>query len=202
MTAWTGIVERFDAERQQNGATLASLILSDYLACYRARGDSPRRLALLFVPRLLVNPELHATTLIRLATAGPRLLFSVWRNVLISKHAIDIMPELTIGPALRLPHPHTITFGWGLSIGRNVTILHNVTIGGPSHPRDFRSDERAPHVPVSVYTPCPVIEDDVIIYSGSLVFGPIRIGRGAVVGAESWIDHDLEPGAMHRGRQQ
>jgi serine O-acetyltransferase len=55
---------------------------------------------------------------------------------------------------------------------------------------------------VSVYTPCPVIEDDVIIYSGSLVFGPIRIGRGAVVGAESWIDHDLEPGAMHRGRQQ
>jgi len=44
--------------------------------------------------------------------------------------------------------------------------------------------------------------DDVIIYAGSFVIGPIKVGAGAVIGAESWVDRDLEPGALHRGRQQ
>ena len=195
MTAW------FDPQAPARGTSLAALIVSDYLACYRRRGGSPRRLAALFLPRLLANPELHATVLIRIALGGPRLLLPLWRTVLISKHAIDIMPEIEIGPGLRLPHPHTITIGWAAWIGANVTILHNVTIGGPSHPRDFRSSGPTPHVPAETYRPCPRIEDDVIIYSGSMVIGPITIGRGAVIGAESWVDQDLEPGAMHRGRQ-
>jgi serine O-acetyltransferase len=197
-----GITGWFDPRARHRDGGLLALIASDYVACYRRRGESPRRLALLCLPRLLANPELHATMLIRIALAGPRLLFPFWRTVLISKHSIDIMPETEIGPGLRLPHPHSITLGWAASIGSNVTILHNVSIGGPSHPRDFRTDAPAPHVPAEVYRPCPVIGDDVIIYSGSFVIGPITIGPGAVIGAESWLDHDLEPGALHRGRQQ
>lgn len=192
----------FDPRAPAHTTSVAGLVVSDYLACYRRRGDSPRRLALLFFPRLLANPELHATVLIRLALGGSRALFPFWRTVLIAKHAIDIMPEIEIGPGLRLPHPHTITIGWAAWIGANVTILHNVTIGGPSHPRDFRCDVPSPHVPADTYRPCPRIEDEVIVYSGSFVVGPITIGRGAVIGAESWVDHDLGPGAMHRGRHQ
>lgn len=192
----------FDPPGRTAGTSLAGLIVSDYLACYRRRGDSPGRLALLFIPRLLVNPELHATCLMRIALRGPRFLLPFWRSVLIAKHSIDIMPEIEIGPGLRLPHPHNITIGWATWFGANVTILQNVTIGGRAHPRDFRSEVPAPHVPADTFRPCPRVEDDVIIYPGSLVMGPITIGRGAVIGAGSWVDHDVAAGAIHRGRQQ
>jgi serine O-acetyltransferase len=196
------IAARFEPHRQRHGEDLLALIISDYLVAYRRRGESCRRLALLFLPRLLSNPELHATLLLRLALSGPRVLLPFWRTVLIAKHAIDIMPEIEIGPGLRLPHPQNIVFGWAVSIGRNVTILHNVTLGGESHPRDFRTDITAQHIPAGVFRPCPRIEDDVVIYAGSMVFGPITLGRGAVVGAESWVNHDLEADSVHLGRQQ
>lgn len=196
------ITDRFEPENRKRGGSLLASIVSDYLVAYRRRGESARRLALLFLPRLLANPEMHATVLLRIALAGPRFLLPLWRTVLLAKHSIDLMPEIEIGPGLRLPHPHTITFGWAVAIGSNVTILHNVTIGGHSHSRDFTLDSPPPNVPPGVFRPCPRIEDDVVIYTGSVLIGPITIGRGAVVGAESWVDHDLEPGAVHLGRRK
>lgn len=195
-------LERFVPGRPSPGRGILALIISDYLACYRQRGESPSRLALLFLPRLLLNPELHATALMRVALGGPRSLFPVWRSVLIAKHSIDIMPDTEIGPGLRLPHPMGICLGWALIIGSDVTIYHNVSIGSEAKPSDVRAERHGPHVPPSIYRPCPHIEDEVVIYTGSLLTGPIRVGRGAVVGAESWLDHDLPAGAVHKGRRQ
>ena len=42
----------------------------------------------------------------------------------------------------------------------------------------------------------PVIEDDVQIGVGAKVLGPIRVGRGAVVGANAVVLHDVPPGAV------
>jgi serine acetyltransferase len=200
MLRW--ITSRFEAEQRQNGNGMLRLIVSDYLACYRQRGEAPGRLALLFIPRTVANSQLHATALLRVALRGPRPFLPLWRTVLLAKHSIDLMPDVEIGPGLRLPHPHTITFGPAARIGSDVTIFHNVTIGGTARPAELRVDRLPQYSRATHPRSSPLIEDDVIIYTGSLVFGPITVGRGSVVGAQSWLDHDLAPGVMHQGRGQ
>jgi len=45
----------------------------------------------------------------------------------------------------------------------------------------------------------PVIEDDVEIGAGACVLGPIRIGRGARIGANAVVLSDVPPGAIAVG---
>lgn len=61
-------------------------------------------------------------------------------------------------------------------IGNNVMILPGVTIGGRSELLDV-----------------PVIEDDVVIGSGAKVLGPVRIGRGAKIGANAVVLNNIPP---------
>ncbi|MGI8557684.1 MAG: serine acetyltransferase [Solirubrobacteraceae bacterium] len=187
--------------RKNYGDGLFELIISDYVAYYRAtpmrtrwsvsgstRHESKRRLALMFIPRMLHNPCLHATLLLRLALRSPKFMMGFWRTALIAKHTIDIQGGIEIGPGLLLPHPLGIVLGWQARIGRDVTILHSVTIGGV-----VRHPEGEPQL-------CPAIGDDVVIYPQSILVGPITVGSGAVIGAGAWLDHDLPPGAKHSGR--
>lgn len=191
----------FDPGRCSQASGLLELIVSDYLAYYGAwpvpgyrilTGHEPPdppesrlRLALLFIPRLLHNPCLHATALIRLAMASPRFTLGLWRTLLIAKHSIDINPQMEIGPGLVLPHPVGILLGLGLRVGKGVTILHHVSIGGD------------PRVPADSPQLSPVIGDGVIIYTQSIVIGPITVGERAVIGARSWVNRDVAPGAVH-----
>jgi serine O-acetyltransferase len=39
------------------------------------------------------------------------------------------------------------------------------------------------------------VEDDVVIYAGATVLGRITVGRGAVIGGNVWVTHDVAPGA-------
>jgi serine O-acetyltransferase len=67
-------------------------------------------------------------------------------------------------------------------IGQRVMIGPNVTIGG-----------RSGHAEV------PVIEDDVYIATGAKVLGPIRVGKGAVIGANAVVIRDVPAGAVVAG---
>ena len=91
--------------------TVRELFAADYLALYRDRGESPRRRRIAFLPRLLTNPSLHAVLLLRLANASPRFTWWFWRQVLVSKHAMDWTGPFEIGPGLRLPHPVGVVMG-------------------------------------------------------------------------------------------
>jgi len=64
-------------------------------------------------------------------------------------------------------------------IGDRVEIGAGVVIGGRSE----------------IYE-VPVIEDEVQIGVGAKVLGPIRVGRGAVIGANAVVLHDVPPGAV------
>ena len=41
----------------------------------------------------------------------------------------------------------------------------------------------------------PVVEDDVVIYAGATILGRVTLGRGAVIGGNVWITHDVPAGA-------
>lgn len=133
-----------------------------------------------------MNPSLHAAMLIRIALAGPRPLFFVWRNVLIAKHAMDIAPSCLVGPGLNLPHPFGLVLGRGVRIGSDVLLYQNVTLGTARRPR---GGERLP---------VPTIGDGVVIHPNCVVAGGVMVGARSVIGANSFVNRDVPADSMFR----
>jgi serine O-acetyltransferase len=157
-----------------------SLIREDYRAFSRLRGDgSALRRRVLFLPRLLVNPSLHASVLVRFSNGSPAWIHWFWRNILIWTHSMDIAHRSEIGPGLFLPHPHSITMAPGVRIGERCRIAHGVTIGGNV------GSERA-----------PILGDGVAVMGGAQILGEVTIGDNCVVGAGAWVSSDMPPGSI------
>jgi serine acetyltransferase/thymidylate kinase len=77
-----------------------------------------------------------------------------------------------------MPHPYGIVIHSKALIGRRVTVMQQVTIGGKNP-----GGENA----------APVIEDDVYIGTGAKIIGNVRVGRGTVVGANAVVTRDVPP---------
>lgn len=169
-----------------SSSRIFSLVYADYVAHYNNRAESSARLLLLVLPRMLVNPSMHAAILIRICIAGPRPLFFIWRNLLVAKHSMDIGPNCKVGPGLNLPHPFGLVMGTGVTLGRNVLLYHNVTLG------TARAPGQREHLPV------PIVEDDVVIHPNSVIAGGVTIGARSVIGANSFVKHDLPPNTVFR----
>jgi serine O-acetyltransferase len=88
--------------------------------------------------------------------------------------------ECRIRSPLLLPVPMGIVIERGVQLGSRVTVMHQVTIG--------RKD---PVVPREHGGNLAVIEDNVFIGAGAKVLGPVRIGRGATVGANAVVTRDV-----------
>jgi len=74
-------------------------------------------------------------------------------------------------------------------IGERVRIYQNVTLGAKSFPTD---EDGNLHKGLPRH---PLVEDDVVIYAGATVLGRVRLGRGAVIGGNVWVTHDVAAGA-------
>jgi len=74
-------------------------------------------------------------------------------------------------------------------IGNGVRLYQGVTLGAKSFPKD--ADGRL----VKGIPRHPVVEDDVVIYSGATVLGRVTIGAGSVIGGNVWVTRDLPPGS-------
>jgi serine O-acetyltransferase len=200
---WRRFEALFAPDARRDGSLLR-LIISDYVAYYGPntaqrvkwsvvgnwREDSPRTLALLFIPRLLHNPCLHATVLIRLASRSPEFTLGMWRTLLIAKHSIDISSKIEIGPGLVLPHPVGIGIGSTVRLGANVTILDYASLGANVALGAWKPGDRL----------SPSVGDDVVIFTQSIILGGIAVGDRAVIGAGAWVDADVPPRAVHPGR--
>jgi serine O-acetyltransferase len=67
-------------------------------------------------------------------------------------------------------------------IGDNCEISHHVTIGGRGG-----------------FSEVPVIGNDVFIGAGATIIGPVKIGDGAIIGANALVLHDVPPHAVAAG---
>jgi serine O-acetyltransferase len=92
---------------------------------------------------------------------------------------IEIHPGAKVGRNFFIDHGMGVVIGETATVGDNVTIYHGVTLGGAS----LAGGKRHPDV-----------EDDVVVGAGAKVLGPIRIGKGARVGANAVVLHDVAPG--------
>ena len=95
--------------------------------------------------------------------------------------AIDIHPGAKIGKNFFIDHGFTV-IGETAEIGDNVTIYQSVTLGG-TNPSTGEGGKRH-----------PTIRDGVVIGSGAQVLGPIDVGEGAKIGANSVVTKDVLPG--------
>ena len=96
--------------------------------------------------------------------------------------AIDIHPGATIGRNFFIDHGFTV-IGETAEIGDGVTIYQSVTLGG-TNPSTGIGGKRH-----------PTLHDGVVIGSGAQILGPVVVGAGAKVGANSVVTKDVAPGA-------
>ena len=85
-----------------------------------------------------------------------------------------------------------------LVIGDDVMISSHVSVIGNDHPFDSSSktiQDFEPTAPAKVE-----IEGDNLIGFGTVIVGPVRIGRGTIVGAGSLVTRDLPADSVAYGR--
>jgi serine O-acetyltransferase len=104
----------------------------------------------------------------------PRLLATATR----ATTNIEIHPAAKIGDALFIDHGTGVVVGETAEIGDNVTLYQGVTLGGTG----FATGKRH-----------PTVEDNVTIGSGAKLLGPITVGHGAKIGANSVVITDVPP---------
>jgi serine O-acetyltransferase len=93
---------------------------------------------------------------------------------------VEIHPAARIGDALFIDHGAGVVIGETAEIGDNVTLYQGVTLGGTGFARGKRH---------------PTVESDVVVGSGAKLLGPINVGEGSKVGANSVVIHDVPPRA-------
>jgi len=106
-----------------------------------------------------------------------------------SETGIDIHPGARIGESLFIDHGTGVVIGETAVIGNNVRIYQGVTLGAKSFPLDSSGN------PIKGIPRHPIVEDDVIIYSGATILGRVTIGKGAEIGGNVWLTRDVPAGA-------
>lgn len=94
---------------------------------------------------------------------------------------IELHPGATIGRRLVIDHGVGVVIGETAVIGDDCIIFHGVTLGG------VKFDPVKRH---------PTVGNGVMIGTGAKVLGPITIGDGAIIGANSVVIRDVPPGAV------
>ena len=95
---------------------------------------------------------------------------------------IDIPVSTPIGEGIGLVHGGSVFLN-AEKIGKYCTFYQGVTIGTAGKGRYER----------------PVIEDNVIAYTGAVIVGEVTVHTGAVIAANCVVTHDVPPNALYAG---
>ncbi|HWE33976.1 MAG TPA: serine O-acetyltransferase EpsC [Solirubrobacteraceae bacterium] len=150
------------------------------VAAAQTRDPAARGVAAIEI--LATWPGVHALLAHRIAHAlytarvplVPRVIAAVARSVT----GIEIHPAAKIGDGFFIDHGMGVVIGETAAIGDNVTLYQGVTLGGTG----FATGKRH-----------PTVQDNVTIGSGAKLLGPITVGHGSKIGANSVVIHDVPP---------
>lgn len=134
---------------------------------------------------LLFYPGLHALWAHRvnhwLWARGLKFLARLLAHIVRRRTGVEIHPGARIGRRVTIDHGMGVVIGETAEIGDDVHLYSGVVIGGVSTERVKRH---------------PTIEDGVIIGANAVLLGPIRVGKGAKIGAGAVVRQDVPPGAI------
>ncbi len=109
---------------------------------------------------------------------GRNFLALAIQNRVSEVFAVDIHPAARIGKGILMDHATGIVIGETAVVGDNVSILHDVTLGGTGKEKGDRH---------------PKIGEGVLISASAIILGNVNIGDGAKIGAGSVVLMDIPP---------
>jgi len=109
---------------------------------------------------------------------GRRGLALHLQNRISEVFGVDIHPAARIGRGILIDHGTSVVIGETAVVGDDVSMLHEVTLGGTGKEVGDRH---------------PKIHRGVLISSGAKVLGNVTVGEGAKIGAGSVVLEDVPP---------
>jgi serine O-acetyltransferase len=156
---------------------------SDIEHYYQLSGDL-RPVSLLKLAVSCFNSRLIPVVFLRLSEFFYRyrlgLLSKFFSMLNVLLFGIEISPKVNIEGGLFLPHTVGTVIG-AEHIGRNVTIMQNVTLGAKEPDMQFSTATR------------PIIGNYVVIGAGAKIIGRVTVGDYAKIGANAVVLHDVPP---------
>ncbi|MDH3689971.1 MAG: serine O-acetyltransferase [Gammaproteobacteria bacterium] len=141
-----------------------------------------------FSTPLLYFKGFHALQSYRVAhwlwNQSRRELALFMQNRISEVFAVDIHPAARIGTGIMIDHATGVVIGETAVVGDNVSMLHEVTLGGTGKDTGDRH---------------PKIGCGVLLGAGAKILGNVVIGRCSKVGAGSVVLHDVPPNSTVAG---
>jgi len=109
---------------------------------------------------------------------GRRSLALFLQSRISEVFGVDIHPAAVIGSGILMDHATAIVIGETAVVGDNVSMLHEVTLGGTGKEQGDRH---------------PKVRDGVLIAAGAKILGNVTIGEGARVGGGAVVLNDVPP---------
>lgn len=132
-----------------------------------------------------VSDSFHINALTRIRELSRALHVPIVNRVLrltqTALYGVEIGKDVKLGRGVYFVHTAGTVIGGDAQVGDRVILMGNNTIGTAKD------------------NGYPVIEDDVVIGVGARILGPIRIGTGAVIGANAVVLTDVPAGAVAVG---
>ena len=157
--------------------------MNEYLESIKKRDPAAKSILSI----IITYPGVKAVLLYRIANffhiAGFHLIARIISQTSRFFTGIEIHPGAKIGKNLFIDHGMGVVIGETSEIGDNVTIYHNVTLGGiaPSiNANDQRNVKRH-----------PTLEDNVVVGSGAQILGPVVIGKNSLIGANAVVTKNV-----------
>lgn len=153
-------------------------LIREDIACVKSRDPAARNT----VEIVLTYPGVHAVIWHRLASRLWRrgvkfpARFLSWLGRFLTN--VDIHPGATIGRRFFIDHGACVVIGETAEVGDDVTLYHGVTLGGTSWTAGKRH---------------PTLRDGVLVGAGAKILGPITVGAGCRIGANSVVIEDVPP---------
>ena len=165
--------------------------MNDYLQSIKKRDPAAKSILSI----ILTYPGVKAVFFHQISNffykAGFDLIARIISQTIRFFTGIEIHPGAKIGKNLFIDHGMGVVVGETSEIGDNVTIYHNVTLGGSSPSIDSeRQRYEKRH---------PTIGNDVVIGSGAQIIGPIKVGNNARIAANAVVVKDVPENATMVG---
>jgi serine O-acetyltransferase len=144
-------------------------IIEDIKAIYR-NDPAARNLEFLLYPgfhAILIHRLTHLLWKLKIPFV-PRLISQISRFLT----GIEIHPGSKIGRGFFIDHGMGVVIGETAEIGDDCVLFHNVTLGGTGKHKGKRH---------------PTVGDNVMIGTGAILLGPIKVGNNVKIGANTFI---------------
>lgn len=139
---------------------------------------------------LLSYPSLAAIIHHRLAHLlhglGAPLVARIIAEIAHTETGIDIHPGARIGRRFFMDHGTGIVIGETATIGDRVRLYQGVTLGGEPVAAGAAQAEGE-----GTTRRHPAIEDDVVIFAGAVLLGPLTVGARSHIGGNVWLRRDV-----------